>query len=149
LEREQTITLFNKRQQKHSRCIRWGPDSIHKPCFGDVRLQNITVLAVKGFEDARLQTPLGGVCLQGVTAPINKMKKKCVLEVVTDATYLLGLRVRVPHCSGGIVWSGVDGMHWQQHNTSFGFAVMHTRAYFWFFGNSVFPLFCALFLMQG
>ncbi len=78
LEREQTITLFNKRQHKHSRCIRWGPDSVHKPCFGDVRLQNIIVMAEKGFEDARLQTPFGGVCLQGVTAPINKMKNKCV-----------------------------------------------------------------------
>jgi hypothetical protein len=77
------------------------------------------------------------------------MKNKCVLEVVTDATYLLGHRVRFPHCSGGIVWSGVDGVHWQHHNKSFEFDVVQTGAYFWFSGNSVFPLFYGLFFNAG
>ena len=47
----------SKKATNHSRCICWGLDKLHKQCFGDVRLQNITVLAVLEFEDARLQTP--------------------------------------------------------------------------------------------
>ncbi len=74
----------------------------------------------------------------GGDCPHQQNENKCVLEVVTDATYLQGHKVRVPHCSSGIVWSGVDGVHWQHHTTSFEFDVVHTGAYFWFSGNSVF-----------
>ncbi len=71
------------------------------------------------------------------------------LEVVTDATYLLGHRVRVRNGSGGIVSSGVDGVLWQPHNKSFEFVVVQTGAYFGFSGNSVFFHCFMNFLMQG